>query len=86
MLKQLEKDTSASSQDLQTLISLREGDNVSQAELALVERLMHRHGEITKLFQQIKAGVEETMQGMQQQDGDTADPHGGDDGSGGRPK
>lgn len=85
MLKQLEKDTATSSQDLQTLISLREGDDVSQAELALVERLMHRHAEITKLFQQIKQGVEQTMEGMQQQDGENEDPHGGD-GSGGTKK
>ena len=27
-------------------------------------RLAHRHGEITGLFGQIKAGVEETMQAM----------------------
>ena len=33
--------------------------------MALVDRLAHRHNEITKLFQQIKAGVEATLDAMQ---------------------
>jgi hypothetical protein len=74
MLKQLESDTRRSTEDLQALVELRQGDDVSPAELALVERLLHRHGEVTKLFQQIKQGVEETMQGMQQQEGEEQQP------------
>ena len=70
MLKQLENDTRRSSADLQALLELRSGDDVGQAEAALVERLLHRHAEITRIFAQIKQGVEETMQAMQQQDGD----------------
>ena len=68
MLKQLESDTRRSTEDLETLVSLRQGDDASVAEAALVERLLHRHAEITKLFEQIKQGVEETMQSMQQGD------------------
>jgi hypothetical protein len=68
MLKQLESDTRRSTEDLETLVSLRQGDDASVAEAALVERLLHRHAEITKLFEAIKQGVEETMQSMQQGD------------------
>ena len=67
--------------DLQTLLSLRSGDDISEAEAALVERLAHRHGEVTKMFQQIKAGVEEAMQSMQ---GEEPTEAGKEQGGGGR--
>jgi hypothetical protein len=75
MLKQLGVDTRKATDDLRTLVEARGDMNISDAETALIERLAHRHGEITKLFQQIKAGVEETMQQMQQQEGQ--EPEGG---------
>ncbi|MGE3172768.1 MAG: hypothetical protein AB7O97_09080 [Planctomycetota bacterium] len=79
MLKQLEQDTRRATEDLQTLLELRSGDGVTGAEAALVERLLHRHAEVTKLFQQIKAGVEEALQAMQQ-DPENPDESGGEDG------
>ena len=65
-----------SENDLDVLISSRGDESISESEAALVERLAHRHSDITKLFLQIKAAVEETMQAMQEQQG------GDDDGQG----
>ncbi len=77
MLKQLEQDTQRSSDDLRTLIELRAGDGVGAAEMALVERLMHRHSEVTKLFQKIKASVDEAMQAQPgHDDGQDGQGHG----------
>ncbi|MBK8098213.1 MAG: hypothetical protein IPK26_13965 [Planctomycetes bacterium] len=76
MLKQLELDTRDATQDLGKLVELRGDDTITEAEVAMIERLANRHGEVTRLFQQIKAGVEETMQQMQQQEGE--DPQGGE--------
>jgi len=78
MLKKLEQDTRRATLELRTLLELRSGDDVTDAEVALLERLAHRHGEITNLFGQIKAGVEETMQAMD------ADNEESDDGGRGR--
>lgn len=75
MLKKLGVDTRTATDNLRTLVEARGDATISEAETALIERLAHRHGEITKLFQQIKAGVEETMQQMQQQEGQ--EPEGG---------
>jgi predicted nucleic acid-binding Zn-ribbon protein len=70
MLKKLGVDTRTATDNLRTLVEARGDATISEAETAAaIERLAHRHGEITKLFQQIKAGVEETMQQMQQQEG-----------------
>lgn len=77
MLKKLLEDTSRSTNDLHVLISSRGDESISESEAALVERLAHRHSEITSLFLQIKAAVEETMQAMEQQQ-----PGGGDEGEG----
>jgi hypothetical protein len=74
MLKQLELDTRRATDDLRTLVELRGGDTISEAEVALVERLAHRHAEVTKLFAQIKAGVEEALQAMQGQQGQEDQP------------
>lgn len=67
MLKTLELDTRKATSDLKTLIDLRNDESISEAEVALVERLAHRHADVTRLFQQIKAGVEQAMQAMQPQ-------------------
>jgi hypothetical protein len=75
MLKKLGVDTRTATDNLRTLVEARGDATISEAETALIERLAHRHGEITKLFQQIKAGVEETMQQMQQQE--DQEPEGG---------
>jgi len=71
MLKKLGGDTRAQTDNLKTLVEARGDETISEPETALIERLAHRHAEITRLFQQIKAGVEETMQQMQQQEGET---------------
>lgn len=65
LLKTLEADTRRATSDLQVLLSLRSGDDIQAAEAALVERLAHRHSEVTKMFQQIKAGVESALSAMQ---------------------
>ena len=64
MLKQLELDTQQATGDLRALVEARGDDTISEAEVAMIQRLAHRHSEITKLFQQIKAGVEAAMQQM----------------------
>jgi len=66
MLKTLLEDTSRATNDLHVLISSRSDENITESEVALVERLAHRHAEITKLFVAIKTAVEETMQAMEQ--------------------
>jgi hypothetical protein len=69
MLKKLGTDTRTATDNLKALVEARGEDVISDAEVALIERLAQRHNEITKLFQQIKAGVEQTLQGMQGQEG-----------------
>ena len=51
--------------------------SISEAEVAVVERLSHRHAEISKLFLQIKAGIDETLEAMQ-----AKEPEGGEGGRG----
>ncbi|HLQ36839.1 MAG TPA: hypothetical protein VK348_03495, partial [Planctomycetota bacterium] len=70
MLKQLELDTRKAGADLKTLLELRGDEAITEAETALVERLSHRHGDITALFAQIKTQMEQALQQMQ--DGDDA--------------
>ncbi len=70
LLKQLGVDTRRATDNLRTLVEARGDEVISDAEVAMIERLAHRHNEITKLFQQIKAGVEETLQGMQGNEGE----------------
>jgi hypothetical protein len=80
LLKTLESDTRRATDELQTLMSLRNGDEIGTAEVALVERLAARHAEVTKMFQQIKSGLEEALKAMQGQD----DQQGNDQGGSGR--
>jgi hypothetical protein len=77
LLKQLEADTQRATNNLRTLVEARGDETVSEAEVALIERLAHRHGEVTKLFTTIKQGVEQAMQQMDEE-GD------GEQGGGGR--
>lgn len=70
MLKKLGIDTRTATDNLRALVEARGEDVISDAEVALIERLAHRHAEITKLFQQIKAGVEQTLQSMQGNEGE----------------
>lgn len=65
MLKQLGTDTRQATDNLKTLVEVRGEDTISESEVALIQRLAHRHNEITKLFQQIKAGVEEALGAME---------------------
>jgi hypothetical protein len=70
MLKKLGIDTRRATDNLRALVDARGDDTITAAEVALIQRLSHRHGEITRLFQQIKQGVEQAMQAMQEQDHD----------------
>jgi hypothetical protein len=65
MLKQLGIDTRRASDNLRTLIEARADETVSDAEVALVERLSHQHAEITALFQKIRQGIEAAMKAME---------------------
>ena len=65
MLKQLGTDTREATDNLKTLVEVRGDETISESEVALIQRLAHRHNEITKLFEQIKAGVEEALGAMQ---------------------
>ncbi len=65
MLRQLELDTRRAAEDLGRLLALRGDEAISEAEGALLERLGHRHGDVTRLFLQIKAQMEEMLQQMQ---------------------
>jgi hypothetical protein len=62
MLKQLGIDTRRATDNLRTLIEARADETVSDAEVALIERLSHQHSEITALFQKIRQGIEAAMQ------------------------
>ncbi|MBL8730728.1 MAG: hypothetical protein JNM25_20080 [Planctomycetes bacterium] len=70
MLKKLGTDTRRATDNLRALVDARGDDTITEAEVALIQRLSHRHGEITKLFQQIKQGIEQAMQAMQEQNQD----------------
>ena len=61
MLKSLGGDTKEAIENLKVLVEVRGDESISEAEVAMIQRLAHRHNEITKLFEQIKAGVEEAM-------------------------
>jgi hypothetical protein len=61
MLKSLGGDTKEAMQNLKMLVEVRGDESISEAEVAMIQRLAHRHNEITKLFEHIKAGVEEAM-------------------------
>jgi hypothetical protein len=61
MLKSLGGDTKEAMENLKVLVEVRGDESISEAEVAMIQRLAHRHNEITKLFEQIKAGVEEAM-------------------------
>jgi TRAP-type C4-dicarboxylate transport system substrate-binding protein len=65
MLKQLELDTRRAMQDFKTLVELRGDESITEAEASLLERLAHRHGDVTTLFEQIKAVMEQMLQQMQ---------------------
>ncbi len=61
MLKSLGGDTREATENLKTLVGVRSDESISEAEVAMIQRLAHRHNEITKLFEKIKAGVEEAL-------------------------
>lgn len=70
MLKRLGTDARRTADNLQRLIEARGDETVTDAEVALIERLGHRHAEVTRLFQQIRSGIEEMLQAMQDQAGE----------------
>lgn len=64
MLKNLDGDTQVAAENLRTFVEVRSDETISEAEVAMIQRLAHRHNRITKLFSQIKAGVEEALNQM----------------------
>ena len=70
MLKQMEEDMLKRTQFMGKLITAR-GDDVSEIDLALLERLAHRHNQITEIFLALKKQVE---QAMNPEAGDGEDP------------
>jgi hypothetical protein len=65
LLKQLGIDTRKAADNLRALVEARGDETVLDTELTMIERLANRHAEVTTLFQQIKAGVEQTLEQMQ---------------------
>ncbi|MFT4512455.1 MAG: hypothetical protein ACI89X_000504 [Planctomycetota bacterium] len=61
MLKSLGGDTQEAMENLKMLVEVRGDESISEAEISMIQRLAHRHNEITKLFEQIKVGVEEAL-------------------------
>ena len=61
MLKSLGGDTKEAMENLKVLVEVRGDESISEAEVAMIQRLAHRHNEITKLFEQIKTGVEAAL-------------------------
>ena len=61
MLKNLSGDTKSATDNLKTLVAVRGDESISDAEVAMIQRLAHRHNEISKLFEQIKSGIESAM-------------------------
>lgn len=58
MLKQLGADTRRATEELKTLIEVGADAAISEAEIALVQRLSHRQEEIGTLFRRLKERVE----------------------------
>jgi hypothetical protein len=77
MLKSLQLDTAKTTDNQRLLIEARSDEVISEAEVALVERLSHRHAEISRLFAQIKAGIEQTLQQGQGEEENHAPGQGG---------
>lgn len=69
MLKQLGLDTKRANDNLRTLVESRGDEATTDAETQMIERLAHRHSEISKLFAAIKQGVEQSMQAMSEPEG-----------------
>lgn len=67
MLKQMEQDMLRRTKLVERLIRAR-GDEVSAVDLALLQRLGHRHNEITRIFEQLRAQMEEAMKPPDQED------------------
>ena len=62
LLKTLERDVQERADQLQFLIETSVGDDITEAETDLIERLAGRHAEVTKLFMTLKAQVESTLE------------------------
>lgn len=62
MLRQMEEDMRTRTQQMQHLLDAAGADGVTEFDLALSERLAHQHAELTKIFQQIRAAIEQSMQ------------------------
>ncbi|MCA8943383.1 MAG: hypothetical protein KDB80_12540 [Planctomycetes bacterium] len=74
MLRQMEEDMQARTRELDRLLATG-GDEVSDFDIAMSERIAHQHGAITELFQQIKARIEKSLEPPQ----DETDLFGGEE-------
>ena len=78
MLKQMEEDMMSRTKFMEKLIEAR-GEDVSELDLALLERLAHRHNKVTEIFLALKKQIEDAMNPAQQ-GGETEDRGGKKDG------
>ena len=60
MFKQMEENMLRRTKFMERVTRAR-GDEVSDLDLALLQRLGHRHNEITRIFEQLRAQMEEAM-------------------------
>ena len=75
MLKQMEEDMMRRTTFMERVIRVR-GDDISDVDLALLQRLGHRHNEISRIFEQLREQMEAAMQ---QPDGQDEEPGAGKD-------
>lgn len=57
-------------QRLEQLLTAAGADAITETETALIERLGHRHSQITQIFLKMKAMIEEALAGPQNADAD----------------
>lgn len=70
MLKQMEQEMLERTQRLEQLLTAAGADAITETETALIERLGHRHSQITQIFLKMKAMIEEALAGPQNADAD----------------
>jgi hypothetical protein len=78
MLKQMEEDMMRRTKFMEKLIEAR-GEDVSELDLALLERLAHRHNKVTEIFLGLKKQIEDALNPTPQA-GDGSDKEGRKDG------
>ena len=67
MLRRMEEDMRARTNELDRVLAAS-GDEVTDFDIAMTERLAHQHGAVTNLFKQIKTAIEQSMQPQHEED------------------